>query len=385
VKIPFLNLTRQNEMTKKEIYRAIALVLKRGNFILGPKVRELERKIARYVNRSYAVAVGSGTDALHLALRAEGLGKGDAVITTPYSFFATAEAISLTGARPIFIDIDLTSYNLDSQRLAEWAKRECSVRRGKLIHKKTGLLIKAIIPVHLFGQCAPMKEILEFARTHSLTVIEDAAQSIGAKQRIKGKWWKAGGIGEIGCFSFYPTKNLWAFGDGGMIVTSDKEIYRRLRLLHNHGMGKKNIHFSLGWNSRLDEIQAAIILVNFKHLKTRNKRRREIYLFYNERLKDKVIIPQVLPFNRSVFNQYVIRTPKRDALRLFLKKKGIATEIYYPLPLHLQPCYKNLGYRLGDFPMAEKASRESLALPIDPTLTEEEIEYIVSAIEDFFG
>lgn len=385
MKIPFLNLARQIEDTKEEIEKAVTSLLKKGVFILGPNLSRLEKKIAKYVGRRYAVGVGSGTDALHLALRAKGIGVGDGVITTPYTFFATAEAISQVGARPLFVDIDLDSYNLDGKELLGFVERKCEEKKGKLFHKKTGLWIKAIMPVHLFGQCAEMERILDFAQRYKILVIEDATQSFGAQRKIKGKWWRAGGMAEIGCFSFYPTKNLWAFGDGGMVVTSEKGVYQKLRLLRNHGMVKKNYHFCIGWNSRLDEVQAAFLLVNFRHLKERNRRRKEIFLYYNKHLRDKVVVPKILPFNRSVFNQYVIRTPRRDSLRFFLKKKGIETEIYYPFPLHLQSCYRDLGYKKGDFPKAEKASEEILALPIDPTLKEEEKEYVVDCITSFFA
>ncbi|MEO0099066.1 MAG: DegT/DnrJ/EryC1/StrS family aminotransferase [candidate division WOR-3 bacterium] len=385
MKIPFLNLVRQIEERKGEIEKAIGSVLRKGIFILGPKLSLLEKMVAKYVGKRYAVGVGSGTDALHLALRAKGIGKGDGVITTPYTFFATAEAISLTGARPFFVDIELDSYNLDGEKLADFIEKECREKNGNLIHKRTGLKIRAIIPVHLFGQCAKMERILDLARRYNLSVIEDAAQSFGAEQKIKGKWLKAGSMGEIGCFSFYPTKNLWAFGDGGMIVTSEKEVYHQLCLFRNHGMVKKNYHSCFGWNSRLDEIQAALLLVNFRSLKEGNQRRKEIFLYYNEHLKDNVIVPKILPFNRPVFNQYVIRTLKRDFLRSFLERRGIATEVYYPLPLHLQKCYRDLGYKKGDFPKAEKASEEVLALPIDPTLKEKERKYIVDCIAAFFA
>ncbi len=382
--IPFRNLSREVRELEGEFKRQFFSVLESGQFILGRRLKEFEKKAARYLKTPYALGVASGTDALYLGLRVLGIGPGDAVITVPYTFFATAEAISLTSARPLFVDIELRSYNLDGDKLLEFGERECLWRDNRLIHKKTGLEIKAVIPVHLFGQCANMEKVLSFAQRYRLFVIEDAAQSFGAAQRVKKRWLMAGAIGDIGCFSFYPTKNLFAFGDGGLIATKRARFYRKLLLLRNHGIIKKWLVSCIGFNSRLDEVQAAILLVNLRHLKEKNRRRREIFLYYNQNLRDYVVVPEVLPQNRSVFHQYVIRTKERDHLARFLRKQGIATEIYYPLPCHLQPCYKGLGYRRGDFPNAERASEENLALPIDPTLTREELEYIIDAVKRFF-
>lgn len=380
-----MNLQRQHERVKSHLLAAVEEVIASGRFILGPKVRELETRIAEFTGSAFAVGCASGTDALHLALRALDIGPGDAVITSPYTFFASAEAISLTGARPLFADIELGTFNLDPARLDEFISTECDWNERELVLRGTKTRVKAIMPIHLFGQCADMRAILAIAKRYRLAVIEDAAQSFGAEQSLDGKWQKAGSLGTLGCFSFFPSKNLNALGDGGMVTTSSPELRDRLRMLREHGAEPKHVHHFIGLNSRLDELQAAVLLVKLEVMPELNSRRHELFDYYNRQLAGIVTIPKIPDWNHSVFNQYIICLESRDALACFLKDRGIATAVYYPLPLHLQKCYAGLGYQPGDFPRAEQASRETLALPIDPLLTHEERAYVVEAIKAFKG
>ena len=322
-----------------------------------------------------AIGVASGSDALLLALMALGVKEGDEVITTPFTFFATVGAISRVGARPSFADIDPLTYNLDPNEVE------------RRVTSKT----RAIIPVHLFGQCADMDPIMEIAERHGLYVIEDAAQAIGAEYVTDNGARKAGSMGHFGCFSFYPTKNLGGWGDGGMVTTQDEGLAQKVRMLRVHGSTDKYFHEAIGINSRLDALQAAVLLAKFPHLEEWNESRREKALRY-QRLFEEVeyerlgiTLPHVQHQNRHVFHQYVIRVPRRDELRYFLQQEGIGTEVYYPLPLHLQRCYRFLGYRKGDFPQAERASMEVLALPIYPELSPEAQGYVVERIAAFFS
>jgi dTDP-4-amino-4,6-dideoxygalactose transaminase len=319
-------------------------------------------------------------------LRGLGIGPGDEVITTPYTFLATAEAISLTGANPVFVDIDETTFNINPTEIRKFLERNCKFsKKSKFpVNTKAKRKIKAIIPVHLFGQCAQMKQILHIGNQYNLKVIEDAAQSLGSSQLINGKWKRSGSFGEAGIFSFYPTKNLGALGDGGMVVTSDKKLAEKIRLLRIHGQYQENYHSEIGINSRLDEIQAAILLVKLKYFKQWNEERKEIWEFYSERLSDIVTMPKISTNNKSGYHQYVIRTKNRNALKEYLAKKGIETKIYYPLPLHLQECYKELNYRKGNLPIAECFTRESLALPIYPGLSLEKVDLVCENIKEFF-
>jgi dTDP-4-amino-4,6-dideoxygalactose transaminase len=383
MKVPLLDLVRQHEPIKTKLLAAIEEVMNSGRFILGPKVKELEQRIAEYVKSPHAVACASGTDALHLALRALEIGPGDAVITTPYTFFASAETISLTGARPLFVDIEADTYNMNVARLEELCAGQCTGNGQQLIHNPTKLPVKAIMPIHLFGQCADMKGIMGVAERYRLAVIEDAAQSIGAQQQIDGEWRMSGSIGTIGCYSFFPSKNLSALGDGGMAVTARPELSDRLMMLRGHGAKPKYYHHFIGLNSRLDELQAALLLVKLERLEELNQKRLGNFRFYNERLQGIVGVPKIRDCNRTVLNQYVIRHKRRDELMSFLKEKGVGTEIYYPLALHLQECYRDLGYKQGDFPESEQASKETLAIPIDPLLTDEERTYVADCIRQF--
>ena len=374
MRVPLLDLKAQYKTIREEIKVAIDEVLESQNFILGEKVKELEETIAAYSGSKFAVGVASGSDALLLSLMALDVGFGDKVITTPYTFFATAGSISRLGAYPVFVDIEPETYNLSPEKLSEYLE--------KMTPKSK---IKAIIPVHLFGQCADMDSILKIAQDNSIPVIEDAAQAIGSC--YKGR--KAGSMGEIGCFSFFPSKNLGGFGDGGMVITDNEDLSEKLRILRVHGSKPKYHHKVIGCNSRLDTLQAAVLLVKLKYLDKWTARRRENADYYQKRFQDNdltefITLPRVRKGNFHIYNQFVIRAKKRDELRIFLSQQGIGTEIYYPIPLHLQECYRNLEYKEGDFPESEKAARETLALPIYPELTTLQQDYIVDKIREFY-
>ncbi len=372
MKVPLIDLIAQYRTIKSEVLREIKRVCDNQAFVLGEHVKGLEEEIAGYCKSKYAVGVGSGTDAILLSLMAAGVGPGDSVITTPYTFFATVSSITRLGARPVFIDIEPDTYNMDADALETLLKRR---RRG----------VKAIIPVHLFGQCAEMGTVNSIARRYGLKVIEDAAQAIGAE--YKGK--PAGSLGDTGCFSFYPSKNLGGFGDGGMVTTNSKRLADMVRMLRVHGSNVKYYHRFVGINSRLDEIQAAVLRVKLRRLDVWGEKRianakRYNGLFLKAAIPQLLSTPVVRPHCRSVFNQYVIRIKMRDELRRFLAKNGIGTEIYYPVPLHLQVCFKGLGYKRGDFPVSEKAAKETLALPIYPEIRAKAQRYVVERIKTFF-
>ena len=373
MKVNLLSLKGQYGKIEKEVLDGIKKVCASQHFILGENVRGLEEEIAKYLGAGYAVGVASGSDALILSLMALGVGYGDTVITTPYTFFSTAGSIAILGARPVFVDIDPLTYNMDTEKLESALKKD---RAGK---------IKAVIPVHLYGQSADMTRINKMAKGYGVKTIEDAAQSIGATHRGK----KGGSIGDTGCLSFYPTKNLGGFGDGGMVTTNSKTLAEKVRVLRVHGSKVRYYHELVGVNSRLDEIQAAVLRVKLKYLDGWTEKRIKNAEYYNSLFKkaglDGITTPYIQDSNVSVFNQYVIRAKKRDKLREYLKEKGIGTELYYPLPLHLQKCFKYLGYKRGDFPVSEKAAKQTLALPIYPELKKSEIDYVVSTIKDFYG
>jgi len=364
----FLDLSSQYELIKKEVDQAIKRVLSSGVFIGGEEVEEFEKEFAKFCGTKYAIGVNSGTDALFLSLKVLGIGSGDEVITTPFTFIATAEAIINCNAKPVFVDINPNTFNIDASKIE------------KAINKRT----KAIIPVHLFGQMADMDEIIRIAKKYNLYVIEDAAQAVGAE--YKGK--KAGSIGSLGCFSFFPSKNLGAMGDGGMIVTNDKKFADKVRLLKNHGSSprEKYLNLIIGTNSRLDEIQAAVLRIKLKYLLRWNEERLKKAEYYNKNLKEvkDVITPTLKSGKEHVFNQYVVRVKKRDELKDYLEKNGISTMIYYPLSLHLQPALSYLGYKKGDFPETEKVTKEVLSLPIYPEISGENLNEIISEINNFF-
>ncbi len=370
MQVPFLDLKVQYAAIEGEIRRAIDEVCDHQQFILGPRVRGLEDEIARYCGVCHAVGVSSGTDALLLALMALGIGRGDEVITTPYTFIATAGSIVRLGAVPVFVDIDPARFTIDPKLIAD---------------RITGRT-RAILPVHLFGRCAEMEPILELATKHDIDVLEDAAQAIGAEDE-RGR--RAGSMGVFGCLSFYPTKNLGGFGDGGMITTGDSSLASTLVTLRNQGSSTTYRHVLVGGNFRLDELQAAVLTVKLRYLDQWTQRRisnaeRYNALFYDRGLEHLVRVPEPPTNERHVFNQYVIRASRRDELSQFLKFRGIGHDIYYPLPLHLQSCFKDLGYKENDLPASEQAAREALALPIYPELTGPMQEYVVDAIQEFY-
>lgn len=368
--IPLLDLTRQTAPIREELIEAILPLVDSQRFILGPAVEQLEREIAAYCQTRFAVGCASGSDALLLALLALGVGPGDEVVTVPYTFFATAGAIALAGARPVFVDIEPDTLNLDASRLEEALDR----------HPRT----RAIVPVHLFGACADMDAILAIAEARGIPVIEDAAQAIGAEYRHR----RAGSLGRVACFSFFPSKNLGAWGDAGMLTTSDEGLADRLRALRVHGSRERYHHEWTGMNSRLDTLQAAVLAVKLKYLDRWTAGRQRNAAFYRRRFAElgtPVEVPvEAVHTTRHIYNQFVIRSERRDALRNYLAAAGIGTEIYYPLPLHLQPCFAGLGYGKGDFPAAEAAAARSLALPVYAELTEDELARICQTVHAFW-
>ena len=427
--IPTLDLKRQYGEIQAEVRAAIERVCASQQFVLGPEVEALEQEIAQYVGAKHAVGCASGTDALWLALAAAGVGTGDRVITTPFSFFASASSIVRTGAEPVFVDIDPGTLNIDTKAVARALERGSNVRsqatdtkspannrnrrRGELRSSgpakaavPASTKVKALLPVHLYGQCADMTVLQELASEHNLALIEDAAQAIGA--RWDGK--SAGSMGVAAAFSFYPTKNLSAYGDAGLVTTNDPTVAVHMRRLRNHGSPERYLHTEFGWNARMDAIQAAVLRVKLKHIDDWNERRRSHAATYTLLVQKAGLVAadssaketaglanassssrfpiQILetsPHAFHIFHQYVIRAERRDELRAFLKSRGIGSEVYYPIPLHLQPVFAYLGYKKGDFPEAERAAREVLALPMFPELTREEIEAVVGAMADFYS
>jgi len=361
MQVPLLDLKAQYATIKQDVLAAVSEVLESQMCIGGPKVSELEEKVAGVSDCKYAVGVSSGTDAILCSLMSLDIGFGDEVITTPFTFFATGGCIARAGAKPVFVDIDPKTYNINPELI------------DKAVTEKT----KAIIPVHLFGQMADMDPIVELADKYNLAVIEDAAQSISST--YKGK--KAGSIGIVGCLSFFPSKNLGGIGDGGMIVTSDDKLYERLAAMRNHGQTDIYQHKYIGGNFRLDPIQAAALSVKLPYLDEWSQRRRNNAAYYDQKFADSVVeTPYVSPDCVSIYNQYVVRVPRRDELLAHLQEKNIGCKVYYPLGLHLQPCFEYLGYNKGDFPESEKAAEEVMALPIYPELTKEMQDCVISTI-----
>ncbi len=374
MKIPLLNLAGQYHELQAEIEDAIRDVLHQGTYILGPAVERFEADFKAFLQAKHAVSVASGSDALLLALDALGIGPGDRVLVPTFTFFATAGAVSRLGAVPVFVDLDPASYNLDLNSVET--------------HLSQDPRIKAIIPVHLFGQPADLERIADLAAKYQVKVVEDACQAMDAETSVRGEIKKAGTVGSAGCFSFFPSKNLGGYGDGGMIITQDDALAEKLRLLRVHGAQPKYHHQLIGYNSRLDALQAAVLNVKLRHLPQWTAGRIKAAQNYanefsRQNLTEKVIYPLVTPGH--VFHQYVIQTEKRDQLAAYLRTKGIGTAVYYPEPLHLQKCFTFLGYQTGDLPLAEKTCSRVLALPIDPALTLVEIQYIVQSIRDFFA
>ncbi|HTC50862.1 MAG TPA: DegT/DnrJ/EryC1/StrS family aminotransferase [Steroidobacteraceae bacterium] len=387
MQVPLLDLKPQYASLKAEALAAIERVCASQGFILGPEVRKLEQDVAAYSQCRFGIGVSSGTDALLLALMALDLGPGHEVITSPYTFFATAGTIARTGARPTFCDIDPVSFNLDPQALENFLERGCEVRAGVLVNRATGGTVKALMPVHLYGQVADMEPLLALARRHGLKVIEDAAQAIGAAD-AQGR--RACSLGDIGCLSFFPTKNLGAFGDAGMCVTQDAQLAERMSVLRVHGGKPKYYHSLIGGNFRIDELQAAVLNVKLPHLDDWSAARQRNAAFYDSafaraNLGGAVRTPHAAPGARHIYNQYVIRAHKRDALRQHLAERSVGSEIYYPVPLHLQQCFAYLGHTAGAFPHAESAALETVALPIYPELVPEQLQYVVDSIARFYG
>jgi len=378
MRVPLLDLNAQLEPIERELQAAVSDVIRSGRYVMGSWVGELESAIAEYVGVSYGIGVSSGTDALLVSLMALEVGAGDLVITTPYSFFATAGVIHRLGAKPVFVDIDPKTYNIDPTLLTNWFEQ----------HKGECHCVKAIMPVHLYGQCAAMAPILKIANDFGIPIIEDAAQAIGAQYELNGEARSAGSMGLMGCFSFFPSKNLGGVGDGGMVVTSDEQLAKKLQMLRNHGAEPKYYHALVGGNFRLDSIQAAALLVKLRHLDKWHRGRQENAHYYNQLFADTVIATPYLAAQPEyhIYNQYIISVPeRRDELRAFLVECQIGAEVYYPVPFHLQECFQDLGYKLGDFPFSEYAAAHTLALPIYPELTKEMQDYVVEKIIEFYA
>ncbi len=372
--VPLLDLKRQYAAIAADIRARMDAVIESQTFIMGETVAAFERAVAEFLGVEHAIGVASGTDALLLPLKALDLRPGDEVITTPFTFFATAGAIHNAGGRIVFVDIEPDTYNIDPARVEA------------AITPRT----RAIVPVHLFGQMADMKPLRELADRHGLLLLEDGAQAIGARQQVDGEWIVTGQLGSCAAFSFFPSKNLGGFGDGGMVVTNDAALAERLRRLRIHGGLTMYHHDEVGTNSRLDALQAAVLHAKLPHLLAWSAARQRNAAWYDRRFADleragKLVRPVVRGYNESIYNQYTLRVENRDALREHLNSRGIGNAVYYPLPLHLQPCFAYLGYRAGDFPESERASQQVLSIPVFPELTAEELEEVATAIEEFFG
>lgn len=370
-RVPLLDLVAQHEPMREEIHGVLRRLVDSQRFVLGEEVERLEEEIAAYCGTKYAVGCASGTDALLLAMMVLGIGQGDEVVTTPYSFFATVSTIVRAGATPVFVDIDPKTFNLNVAQIEEVLKK----------HSK----VKAILPVHLYGQVAQMDDLLEIAARHGLPVIEDAAQAIGAE--YKGR--RVGSMGKIGCFSFFPSKNLGGYGDGGIMTMDDPAMAERLKSLREHGAKQKYVHDEVGLNSRLDALQAAVLRVKLRHLDGWHEGRRRNAALYRELFKSKnvpVVVPVEAEYStRHVYNQFVIRCERRDELKAFLGERGVGTAIYYPIPLHLQPCFRYVGYKEGDLPVSEACAKDTLSIPVYGELTRDDIEYVVEQIAEFHG
>jgi dTDP-4-amino-4,6-dideoxygalactose transaminase len=385
--VPLLDLKKQYHALAAEIIPVLESVCGSQQFILGQYVTQFEVAAAGYCRSAHAVGVSSGTDALLLALMALGIGPGDEVITTPYTFFATAGTIVRSGARPIFCDIDPISFNIRPSAVQQFITEQCERRDGVLVNRSTGGRVRALMPVHLFGQCADMEPLLAMAKEYGLALIEDAAQAIGADDAQQRR---AGSLGDIGCLSFFPTKNLGAFGDAGMCTTQDPQLAEHMRILRVHGGKPKYFHAFIGGNFRIDEIQAAVLGIKLKYLDawTAGRQRNAQYYyaaFARAGLAERVQLPVAPAGFRHIWNQYCVLAPRRDELRSFLSARGIGTEIYYPVPLHRQPCFAYLGYPEGAFPESEHVASRALALPIYPELQPEELQYVVDQTSAFYA
>lgn len=383
--VPLLDLKGQYRIIRDEVLERIAQVCDSQHFVLGQSVRELEQRVAEYSRCRCGIGVSSGTDALLITLMALDVAPGDEVITTPFTFFATGGAIARLGARPLFCDIDPVSYNIAPGQVARLVETRCVNRQNKLVNRDTGSAVKVLLPVHLYGQMADMDSLMEIARANGLYLVEDAAQAIGAE--CKGR--RAGSIGDVGCFSFFPTKNLGAFGDAGMCTTNDDALARHMEILRVHGGEPKYHHAEIGGNFRIDELQAAVLLVKLKYLDSWTEARQRNARYYDAAFAragvgEEVRTPVALPGYRHIYNQYVVRVRRRDELRQHLARARVGTEIYYPIPLHMQKCFAYLGHQPEDFPESTRAAGEVLALPIYPELSEEQLQYVVDSIAGFY-
>jgi dTDP-4-amino-4,6-dideoxygalactose transaminase len=385
--VPLLDLKAQFAQIRAEVMPIIDQVCASQQFILGQHVLALESEVARYCASAAGIGVSSGTDALLLALMALGIGPGDEVVTSPFTFFATAGTIARVGARPVFCDIDPGTFNLSPAAVQSFVATHCEVRGGQLINRATGGHVKGLMPVHLYGQSADMDPLMAIARQYRLKVIEDAAQAIGTEYK---NGVRVGSIGDIGCFSFFPSKNLGAFGDAGLCTVNDGELAETMRVLRVHGGKPKYFHALIGGNFRIDELQAAILRVKLKYLDGWTEARQRNAASYDAAFAKSGFAKNVLPppaprHGRHIYNQYVVRVQQRDALKEFLTTRTIGTEIYYPVPLHLQKCFAYLNYVAGDFPESERAARETLALPIYPELTDAQRQHVIASIDEFYA
>lgn len=368
--VPLLDLNRQYDPIKDEIKNILLDVFEQKRFINGPEVTELEKQIVSYTGANYAIGVSSGSDALIVSLMALDIGYEDEVITTPFSFFATAGSISRVGAIPVFCDINPDTFNIDPDQI-----------ESKITSKT-----KAIMPVHLFGQCADMEAIQAIAKKHNLAIIEDAAQALGSQYIFSdGKTQKAGTLGTVGCFSFFPSKNLGACGDAGIVTTNDEALYEKIKCLRMHGETQRYHHKFVGGNFRLDTIQAAVLVIKLKHLEEQHQGRQANAAYYNKNLSATIQKPVIHPKSPSIYNQYTLKTERRDEFKEFLTANTIGNNIYYPIPLHLQECFEYLKYQKGDFPEAEKAAKTVISLPIFSELTSDELDYVCQHVNQFFS
>ena len=393
MRVPLLDLSEQYRSLAAPIRERLDEIFATQRFVLGPNVERFEEAIAQFIGTRHAIGISSGTDALLVAYMAVGLGPNDAVITTPYSFFATAGCVARTGALPLFVDIDPATYNLSPQRLAEFLEKECDMRDETTVHRRTGKNIRAIVPVHLFGLCCDMKPITALATQYRLPLIEDAAQAIGAEYPFGSETKQAGTMSDYACFSFYPSKNLGAAGDAGLVITSDDARAQLVKSLRQHGMEPRYYHHLIGGNFRLDEIQAAILDVKLPLLSGWSAARRGAADFYTSELQKAGLTENVAPpaepyrdkvKSHHIYHQYVIRTKQRDALAKHLEKREIGTAVYYPVGLHLQTALAYLRHKRGDFPETEAAADETLALPVFPEISREAQSYVVDSIAEFF-
>jgi len=390
-RIPIVDLRAQHGKIRVELRQAIDEVAEAQQFILGPAVKRFEDQMAVYLSCDHAVGVASGSDALLLSLMAIGIGPGDAVVVTPFTFFSTVSSITRVGATPLFVDIAVDSHLLSAQSVQDFLTERAKTNNGCTVDSKTGLRLKAILPVHLFGECCAMDEFLTLAEKYHLRIVEDVAQACGARMAINGKTKFAGAIGDLGCFSFFPSKTLGGFGDGGLVTTNDSELAGKLRMLRMHGESRKYHHDLTGINSRLDSLQAAVLSVKQQYLDEWCEQRTQRANSYHELLgqtdlvgRGVLTIPPPNADKSHVFNNYVIRAARRDELKQFLAEAGIQSEIYYPLPLHLQTCFADLGYKRSDFPNAELAASQVLALPLYPEITPAQQELVVKKIQAFY-